>query len=150
MDCFASARKDDKTIWLQDLTTGKVLVECPGSQGVLSPDGKHLAATDADGRVRLVDVPTAKIVADWLPDETEAPDGLRPTVRGFSADGKSLILQGDIVSVWDVETRKRRTSWSLERNKVLEYQETKAGKGGKAKNGPKNGPGKRLRLSSRD
>jgi RNA polymerase sigma factor (sigma-70 family) len=115
--------KGDKTIWLQDPTTGKVLVECPGTQGALSPDGKRLATTDEDGRVRLVDVETAKIVADWLPDETETRDGLRPTVRGFSADGKSLILQGDIVSVWDVQTRKRRSSWSLERNGVLGYFE---------------------------
>jgi WD40 repeat protein len=113
--------KSDKTIWLQDPTTGKVLVECPGTQGARAPDGKRLATTDEDGRVRLVDVETGKVVADWLPDETETPNGLRPTVRGFSADGKALILQGDIVSVWDVETRKRRSSWSLERNKVLEY-----------------------------
>jgi|GEM_PF-6036285 len=113
----------DKTIWLQDPTTGKVLVECAGTQGVLSPDGKHLAITDEDGRVRLKDVETAKIVATWLPDETEMRGGSRPMVRGFSADGKSLILQGDIVSVWDIRTRKRRSSWSLEQNKVLEYYE---------------------------
>jgi RNA polymerase sigma factor (sigma-70 family) len=113
--------KGDKTIWLQDATTGKVFVS-PGTQGVLSPDGKLLATTDEVGRVRLMDVETSKIV-EWLPDETETPDGLRPTVRGFSADGKSLVLQGDIVSVWDVQTRKRRSSWSLERNKVLEYYE---------------------------
>jgi WD40 repeat protein len=115
--------KGDKTIWLQDPATGKVMIECPGTHGALSSDGKLLATTDEDGRVRLADVETAKIVADWLPDETETRDGLHPTVRGFSADSKSLILQGDIVSVWDVQTRKRRSSWSLERNKVLEYYE---------------------------
>ncbi len=132
--------KGDKTIWLQDPTTGKVLVECPGNQGALSPDGKRLATTDEDGRVRLVDVETAKIVETWLPDETETRDGLRPTVRGFSADSKSLILQGDIVSVWDVQTRKRRSSWSLERNKVLDYYEnyerTPESKKGPERKGP--------------
>jgi RNA polymerase sigma factor (sigma-70 family) len=115
--------RSEKSVWLQDPATGKVLVECPGTQGVLSRDGKHLATTDEDGRVRLVDMETAKIIADWLPDKSETRDGLRSTVRGFSADGKSLILQGDIVSVWDVPTRKRRSSWSLERNKVLEQFE---------------------------
>jgi RNA polymerase sigma factor (sigma-70 family) len=115
--------KSDKMIWLQDPVTGKVLAECPGNQGALSPDGKRLATTDENGRVRLMDVEAGKIVAEWLPDQTEKPDGLRPTVRGFSDDGKCLILQGDIVSVWDIQSRKRRSSWSLERNKVLEYYE---------------------------
>ncbi len=140
--------KSDKTIWLQDPASGKVLVECPGTQGVLSPDGKRLATTDEDGRVHLMDVETGKIVADWLPDETETRDGLRPTVRGFSADGKSLILQGDIVSIWDVQTRKRRSSWSLERNKVVEYYEkyeqiTEFKKGPEKKNPQRKGPEKK-------
>jgi WD40 repeat protein len=94
-----------------------------------------------------VDVETAKIVATWLPDETETPDGLTPAVRGFSADGKSLILQGDIVSVWDVQTRKRRSSWSLERNKVLEYYEViERGGQGQRPVAPKSkkGPGETL------
>jgi RNA polymerase sigma factor (sigma-70 family) len=116
-------RDKDKVILLQDPTTGKGLVECPGTEGALSPDGKRLATTDEDSYVRLMDVETRKLVASWLPDVTEIRGELRPTVRGFSADGKYLLLQGDIVSVWDVESRKRRSSWSLEGNKVLEYYE---------------------------
>src|SRR5207245_342498 len=48
----------------------------------------------------------------------------RPVVRGFTADGKSLILQGDVVSVWDVQTGKQKASWSLWRSKVLKHPET--------------------------
>jgi WD40 repeat protein len=35
------------------------------------------------------------------------------------ADGKSLIVQGQTVTVWDMETGKRRSSWSLLDQKVL-------------------------------
>ncbi len=134
--------KKDNAVWLQDLATDKVLLEGQGSDGALSPDGKSLATTDQEGRVRIFDVETAKVVQTWLPEETETPDrlpptpgknkpaggakeakkpaGLHPTVRGFAADGKSLILQGDFVSVWDVQTGMRKSSWSLKQNRVLE------------------------------
>src|SRR5262249_50493385 len=110
---------------LYDTTTGKVLLSAPGDRGVVAPDGKRMATTSSDGRVRLYDVETAKLSHTRpLPAEGDTPGGPRPVVRGFSADGKSLILQGDVVSVWDIQTGNQKASWSLWRSKVLQHPET--------------------------
>jgi RNA polymerase sigma factor (sigma-70 family) len=119
-------------VLLYDATTGKILLSAPGDRGVVAPDGKRLATTGSDGRVRLYDVGTGKLIhTRALPAEGDAPGGPRPAVRVFTADGKSLILQGDVVSVWDIETGKRKASWSLWRSKVLERPETDRKPGGR-------------------
>jgi WD40 repeat protein len=110
---------------LYDATTGKVLRSAPGDRGIVAPDGRRLATTSPDGSVRLYDLETGKLIQTRaLPAERDTPGGSRPVVRGFTADGKSLILQGDIVSVWDVETGKQKASWSLRRARVLTPPET--------------------------
>jgi WD40 repeat protein len=110
---------------LYDATTGKVQLSAPGERGIVAPDGKRMATTSPDGRVRLYDVETGKLIhTRALPAERTTPGGPRPVVRGFTADGKSLILQGDIVSVWDVQTGNQKASWSLWRSKVLERPDT--------------------------
>jgi WD40 repeat protein len=45
---------------------------------------------------------------------------LQPLPRGFTSDGKSLIVQTENLTAWDVQTGMQTTSWSLLKNKVLE------------------------------
>jgi WD40 repeat protein len=134
---------------LYDATTGKALRSAPGDRGVVAPDGKRMATTGPDRRVRLYDIETGKLVhTRALPAEGETPGGPRPVVRGFTADGKSLILQGDVVSVWDVQTGNQKASWSLWRSKVLTRPETD--KKFKGRPGPRKGAGKGTIPDGRD
>jgi WD40 repeat protein len=128
-----------ETVQLLDPATGKVRLEVPGDAAVLSPDGKRLATSAADGQVRIFDMDTGKVVQTWLiAKDSEVSTAPAPVVRGFGADGQTLVLQGDIVSVWSVATGKQKTSWSLLRNKVVEKAKDNAGdfpKGKKFKGG---------------
>jgi RNA polymerase sigma factor (sigma-70 family) len=135
---------------LYDATSGKVLLSAPGDWGIVAPDGKRMATTSLDGRVRLYDLETGKLIhTRALPPERDTPGGPRPMVRGFTADGKSLILQGDNVSIWEVETRKQKASWSLWRSKVLEHPETdRKPKGGLGGGRPR--PGRKTIPDGRD
>jgi RNA polymerase sigma factor (sigma-70 family) len=127
---------------LHDATTGKVQLSAPGDRGIVAPDGQRLATTSPDGAVFLYDVETGKLIhTRALPAQRDTPGGPRPVVRGFTADGKFLILQGDNVLVWDVQTGKQKASWSLWRSKVLEHPETNRKPGG--------GPGRRRMRSGR-
>jgi RNA polymerase sigma factor (sigma-70 family) len=109
---------------LEDMASGKPLLEVRGQEGVLSPDGKCLATSGAELVTAIHDVASGERVRSLETNrETDTTQHLRPKVRGFTADGRSLIVQGDIVSVWDVETGKQRSSWSLYRNKVLDPQD---------------------------
>jgi RNA polymerase sigma factor (sigma-70 family) len=115
---------------VEDVKTGQLIFETPGQEGVLSPDGKRLAVSGAEMVTRIYEVGADTTVFLAEPRETRPPAGspwdklprtdLRPKVRGFTADGQSLIVQGEIVSVWNVQTGKQRSSWSLVRNKVLD------------------------------
>src|SRR5262249_14117537 len=61
-----------------------------------------------------------QILKSWpVPDDPLWSAGRPSAVRGFTADGQSLILQGGVVAVWDIQTAKPRTSWSLLRKKVV-------------------------------
>jgi RNA polymerase sigma factor (sigma-70 family) len=124
---FAGAAKllvndhDKEMVRLLDPATGKLLLEAPGHEAVVSADGKRLAAATKDGRVQVFDTDTGKVVQTMvLPREADNSKSPYPALRGLSADGQSLVVQGDIVSVWAVATGKQKTSWSLYRNKVLE------------------------------
>lgn len=109
---------------VEDATTGQFVCEALGQEGVVSGDGKLLATSGAEVVTRIHDIATGKRlrVVDTRRESPSASE-IRPKVRGFTADGRSLIVQGDIVSVWDVHTGKERSSWSLYRNKVLHQPE---------------------------
>lgn|GEM_PF-4653416 len=84
-----------------DAATGKVVSFSPavplqkGSIAV-APDGQTALVRADDGKVRLFDLPTAEVRAEW----TETADCF---IDGFTANGKSVII-------WE----KRRTGWALE------------------------------------
>ncbi len=119
------AQKGKNTIRLYDSSTSKVLLEAMGNKGTVSADGKRLATSAEDRYIRVYDVDQQKQISSWLRNE---PD---PSVLGFTSDGQSLILKGDIVSVWNVATGKEKTSWSWARNKALQViVEQKQSKGG--------------------
>jgi RNA polymerase sigma factor (sigma-70 family) len=125
-------------VFLYDATIGKLLLSAPGDWGIVAPDGKRMVTTSSDGGVRLYDVETGKLIhTPALPSERDTPGGPQPVVRGFTADGKSLILQGDNVSVWEVETGKQKASWSLWRSKVLTPPETERNPKGRPGTGRK-------------
>jgi RNA polymerase sigma factor (sigma-70 family) len=127
---LVSDREKD-LVRLVDTASGKVVREAQGTRAVVSSDGKRLATTDKDGRIRVTEVDTGKLLQNWAaPEEKETKAQPYPLARGFSADGESLIVQGEIVSVKDVQSWKQRTSWSLRRNKVLEKNEPRAGRFG--------------------
>src|SRR5262249_54524627 len=108
------------TVRVVDAATGKVILEVPGHEAVVTTDGKRLATSANDGRVRVFDIDTGKVIQSWVPpQEKDDSKSLYPVVRGFGADGQSLILQGEIVSTWAVATGKQKTSWGLLRNQVL-------------------------------
>jgi RNA polymerase sigma factor (sigma-70 family) len=130
---------------VEDLATGQILAETIGDEGVLSPDGKLLASSGEQMGTHIVDVPDGNRRRGLRTTrEAEEAKGLRPKVRGFTADSRSVIVQGDVVSVFDVATGKERSSWSLYRNKVLDQPEDRVPKAkwkGAGPGGKGGGPG---------
>src|SRR5205807_1391153 len=115
-----------------------------GSGAIVSQDGKRMATIGQDGRARIYDVEAGKLLqVRALPEET-AKGSVRPVMRGFTADGKSLIVQGEVVCVWDYQTGKQKASWSLWRNKVLNEVGTRETPGG-VRQRPRPGGGRRGR-----
>jgi WD40 repeat protein len=105
------------TVLLQDAATGKVLLEQEGHAGVVSPDGKRFAIYQKGPKV--FDIATGKLIqTPALQEKEQTSDRLLPWA--FSPDGLSLITVEATVSVWDVHTGKRKSSWNLFENKVLE------------------------------
>jgi dipeptidyl aminopeptidase/acylaminoacyl peptidase len=90
------------TIW--DLATRKVTrsirLSDEGNYSVaISPDGKMLAASGADERIRLVDLESGRTILEFEIEEK----GTVPCLA-FSPDGKTLAAASDIVRLWDVAT----------------------------------------------
>ena len=116
---------------IEDAVSGNVLWNVVGHEAVLSADAKRLATSGTDELVHVFGLQTG-IAKSWLaPKESDSVKAMRPKVRGFSGDGRFLILQSEVVAVWEVETDKQRTSWNLYRNKVLEMSEDKKPSKGK-------------------
>jgi RNA polymerase sigma factor (sigma-70 family) len=103
---------------LVDAASGQLVLEAIGREAVLSPDGKLLAASGPEMVTQIRDVATGQIVHSLRADR-ETQETLRPQVRGFTGDGRFVIVQGEIVSMWSTATGKQRSSWSLYRNRVL-------------------------------
>jgi RNA polymerase sigma factor (sigma-70 family) len=115
--------KDDRTIMVQlyEPASGKLILEQPGYSPVVSPDGKRMAAGDKDRRVRIFDIESSKVIQTLAsPAAGQTSKLLHPAPRGFTSDGKSLIVQTENLTVWDVETGRQKSSWSLLQNKVIE------------------------------
>ncbi len=115
--------KDDgsNVVRLYDPASGKVVLEQPGSVSVVSPKGERMAIRGKDDRIRILDLPTGKLIQTLTPPaEERTPDGFRSFPRGFTPDSQSLIVLGETLSVWDVRTAKQKTSWNLWKNNVLE------------------------------
>jgi RNA polymerase sigma factor (sigma-70 family) len=115
---------------LVDPATGKVLLKMAGNRAVVSADGKRLATSGSDGAVHVYEIGKDEPIANWIMSpEGDIKKPAYPVVRGLSADGAMLVLQGDVVSTWNVATAKQRTSWSLERNDVVEKDQKAKGFG---------------------
>jgi WD40 repeat protein len=75
-----------------------------------------------DRNLRIINVENGKEIRAWtFPEPDKGAFGDRPLA--FTADGQSLIVQGENVSVWDVSTAKEKSTWNLHKNKVLETLE---------------------------
>ncbi|HYV34720.1 MAG TPA: hypothetical protein VE988_03385, partial [Gemmataceae bacterium] len=86
---------------------------------IISPNQKRGAISDK-GTIRIYDLDSGKLVQN-LTVPFEVPSGLSPyypQARAFTADNKSVVVQGDDVSKWDVESGKRLASWSLVEKKI--------------------------------
>jgi WD40 repeat protein len=118
LQCNTYARQS-----LVDPATGKVLAEQPGLGIVVAPDGKRMATTTLEAEnacLHIWDLGTGKEIQTLkLPKrQGETPDWT-PQVRAFTPDGQSLIIQSEIVSVWDVSSGKQKSSWNLLQNKLM-------------------------------
>ncbi len=98
-----------------DAVSGRLLLERPGMAPVVSADGRRLALCDKGKRVLVLDIATGKELG------TLTPAAAAPSYPfGFTPGGEAVILLGSAISVWDVRTGKQRSSWSLEKNHVLD------------------------------
>jgi WD40 repeat protein len=81
---------------------------------VVSPDDRRLAFLGKDGRIGVLDLATSRIVRSLAPPRGDKPSVWEHAVpRSFSADGRRLVVQGQALSVWELETGKQLTSWDL-------------------------------------
>jgi RNA polymerase sigma factor (sigma-70 family) len=118
-----SFAKDDHTMMVQlyEPASGKLILEQTGYSPVVSPDGKRMAAGDKDRRVRIFDIESGKVIQTLAsPAAGQTSELLLPLPRGFTSDGKSLVVQTENLSVWDVQTGMQKTMWSLLKHKVIE------------------------------
>ncbi len=114
-------RKDDKdTVRLCDAATGQLVREFEGSRGVVSGDGKLLALNTDGGRVSLVGIATGKVLQTLAMSKEESARRVWIAPLGFTPDGRSFVTVGETVSLYDVSTGERKSSWGLRPCGVLE------------------------------
>ena len=110
------------TCLLNDPATGKLVLEQPIFGVAVSPDGKRFAhCANRQDPVRILDIDTGKVIQTLsMSEEKHKSDWPhRPVPKAFTPDGHTLIVQGENLSVWDVETGKQKASWSLLKNNML-------------------------------
>jgi RNA polymerase sigma factor (sigma-70 family) len=100
---------DSNTFRLHDSASGKLVLDREGSWPVFSADDRLLAFIDKASRVVVLDLATGKAIQTLMPHHKAGAS--YPVPRGFT--GRRLILQGEHLSAWDVQTGKQLTSWSL-------------------------------------
>jgi RNA polymerase sigma factor (sigma-70 family) len=121
--CIVRSEKGKVFSRLYDPRTGRLLLEQPGFSPVLSADGRLLATVGHDRRtIRIGDVRTGTVIRTLTPPQEKGRFGVTGSYpRGFTLDGRSLVVLGEgNLSVWDVESGKRQTSWSLLEKGVLQ------------------------------
>ncbi len=101
---FASPDKDERTINVWDVTTGKSISVLHGHEGPVyalsySPHGKHLASGSADKTIRIWDPAAGKEVVVLRGHEK------RVEWLSYSPDGQRICsLDGDSGRLWDAAT----------------------------------------------
>jgi WD40 repeat protein len=104
-------------VQVEVLATGKQLPEQGAEAQVIRADGKRMAVRLKDGRIRVIDIESAKAIQTLTPSETKPkPQDYWVHPLGFTTDGSSLIMAGESISVWDIETGQRKTTWELRKN----------------------------------
>lgn len=118
---LAFVGEKDRAVRLVDSVTGKLVIEQSASLAVASADGSRVALWNRGQAIRVLDVATGKTIQTLqMPEEPNPKWNHSPIPRAFTADGKSLILQAESISVWDAETGRQKSEWSLLKNKVLD------------------------------
>jgi WD40 repeat protein len=114
---IAFSCSDHGLILLWNVRTGKRLPSIQGGAhiraAVISPDGKTVAATGADRKVRLWETATGKELAELALGA--------PVARAiaFTPDGRTLAVgQMGAIRMWDVATRKEQPALKIEMNEV--------------------------------
>lgn len=117
---FAPVGEKDRAVRLIDPVTEKLVIEQSASVAVVSADGHRMALWNRGQAVRVLNVDNGKTIQTLQMPAQNAKWNHSPIPRAFTADGKSLILQAESISVWDVDTGKQKSEWSLLKNKVLD------------------------------
>jgi RNA polymerase sigma factor (sigma-70 family) len=122
LSCITWDENGASACQLYDPEIGKLLREQPGFRPVLSADGGRLATTTGDRRrIRIVDVKTGQVIQTLTPPEEKRQSRIRGIYPlGFTPDGRFLVVRGEeALSVWDVSSGERRSSWDLREKGVL-------------------------------
>jgi RNA polymerase sigma factor (sigma-70 family) len=99
---------------------GKPAIDRDGRSAVFSGDEKLLAFADAREKVHVLDRKTQEIIRTLSLSETKGNwFGARPGPLAFLEGGRKLVTVGDEVSVWDLGTGKRVSSWNVFDKNVL-------------------------------
>jgi RNA polymerase sigma factor (sigma-70 family) len=104
-----------------ELPAGNLVTEQPNGWSLVSPDGKRIVIAGRDGRVRIVDAATRTVVQTLAVPPVVKP--VRPDPRvplAFLRNGQSLVVAGETVSIWDLQTGAQQRSWSLVDKNMLE------------------------------
>ncbi|MFO0844958.1 MAG: sigma-70 family RNA polymerase sigma factor [Gemmataceae bacterium] len=98
---------------------GKLVLDRDGRVPAFSPDERRLAFVNR-GELHVLDMDTRKDL-QALKEPAGARDGLhfQSGPQGFLDGGRKLVVVGQDVEVWDVESGKKLSSWSLEEKNVL-------------------------------
>jgi WD40 repeat protein len=110
---LASGSIDFLCLW--DRATGKEIRRFPGRCDAVaySPDGKLVASAGLPGKIRLREVTTGRLIAEW--GGSEGSDHRFAAVLGFSSDGKRLAFasSGEVAYLWEVPSGRALSEFKL-------------------------------------
>jgi RNA polymerase sigma factor (sigma-70 family) len=114
-------KQDDTTVGkVYDIATGKLVTEQPGAFPLVSPDGARLATMSSDRVIRIVELPTGKLLRTITVADEQLNSGLAyRALWGFTRDGLLIAQCGSELSLWDAATGRQTASWDMVKHKLL-------------------------------